>query len=411
MHRFLLLFLFLGLISNLQGQNLNGKWVGYFTPNTDLEGKTYAYEITITEAANHQLNAVAITLFSNNRTAKALANGLYTPQSQLVSIIETKFEQVQLDQNMQACLMSNFLNYQKIREHEILQGSYMSSNVTNGKDCGGGTVYLEKVQSIVKMTVPKNAANKTTTINPKLVAKNNLPATNKQNIKQQIITNAQFSAASKKINTTAKTSTTKTVNANPTQLNNKGNTPQENNTTTKITQVNSSPIVTNNTNTPIVLYNTIKEIKQPEMILPEDAAIENKEEEVVVKKSNDFQVIPWVLVGRENKLVKKLVTHNKTISIDLYDNGTIDNDTINVYDNKQLIINKKRLSYKAIHIDLNFTNSIKEHEVIIVAHNMGTVPPNTALLVYKDGTTRQELFITSTNKMNAKLVIEYEPPN
>jgi len=41
---------------------------------------------------------------------------------------------------------------------------------------------------------------------------------------------------------------------------------------------------------------------------------------------------------------------------------------------------------------------------------MGTVPPNTALLLFKDGANRKEFFITSTNKINAKLLIVYEPP-
>jgi hypothetical protein len=120
--------------------------------------------------------------------------------------------------------------------------------------------------------------------------------------------------------------------------------------------------------------------------------------------------LPWVLVGRENKLVKKIITNSKNISIDLFDNGTIDNDTIIVFDNKKLLVNKKRLSYKSIHLEFNFTENLREHEVIIVAHNMGTVPPNTALLLFKDGKVRQEYFITSTNKINAKLLIVYEPP-
>ena len=80
------------------------------------------------------------------------------------------------------------------------------------------------------------------------------------------------------------------------------------------------------------------------------------------------------------------------------------------FDNKKLLVNKKRLSYKAIHLEFNFTENSREHEVIIVAHNMGTVPPNTALLLLKDGKNRQEYFITSTNKINAKILIVYEPP-
>ena len=79
------------------------------------------------------------------------------------------------------------------------------------------------------------------------------------------------------------------------------------------------------------------------------------------------------------------------------------------YDNKKLLVSKKRLSYKAIHLEFTLSEVINEHEIIIVAHNMGTVPPNTALLVLKDGDRRQELFITSTNKMNAKIIVSYTP--
>ncbi len=360
-----IMLIFLGCSGTLFAQNLTGKWVGYFTPNADLAGRTYAYEITIQENRNQELNAFTITKFSNSSVAKAAASVQFSSHSQLVSIQESKFEQLQLNRNMEACLMSNFLTYQNIRGHEILQGNYMSSNVTSGRDCGGGTVFLEKEVAIVKSTKNK-------TILPKIA------------------------------NETARTLVTKVKIATPQVLVNKQNEsksiPISNPTAITSTNKKEQPAT-------IVIANT----KQSENLLPEDAGAENNEV-AVAKNQNDFQVIPWVLVGRENKLVKKIITHNKSISIDLYDNGTIDNDTIIVYDNKQLIVNKKRLSYKAIHFDVNFSNTNNEHEIIIVAHNMGTVPPNTALLVFKDADIRQELFITSTNKMNAKLVIEYVPP-
>lgn len=347
MLRYVFLLLFWGIFSELPGQSLNGKWTGYFTPNADLEGKYYAYELTITENAKHELNVQAITKFPNLKMAKAIAKGLYTPPTQLVSIQETKFEYLRIDPNMQVCLMNNFLTYQNSKGHEFLQGTYTSSNAINGKDCGGGSLFLEKVQPIVKIKPSQKVEKQVVVQSPAKIQ----PETSTQKTVPQLVLGTVVSTSSE-----------------------------------------------------------IKEIKKRETIETVDAVIESKPE-TEQKNNNEVQVIPWVLVGRENKLVKKIITHNKSISIDLYDNGTIDNDTINVYDNKVLLVNKKRLSYKSIHIDLNFTNSVMEHEVIIVAHNMGTVPPNTALLVYRDGMSRQELFITSTNKTNAKLVIEYVPPS
>lgn len=353
MLRYVFLLLFWGIFSELPGQQLNGKWTGYFTPNADMEGKYYAYELTISENAKHELTVQAITKFPNLKMAIAFAKGLYTPQTQLVSIQETKFEYLRIDPNMQVCLMNNFLTYQNVKGHEVLQGTYISNNAMNGKDCGGGSLFLEKVQPIVKFKP-----------NPK--------------IEKQVVVQA------------------------PTKKQPETNTQK---TTTLLPLLNTTSIPSE-----LKEIKEINDIKKREAIEPVDAVIESKPD-TEQKNNNEVQVIPWVLVGRENKLVKKIITHNKSISIDLYDNGTIDNDTINVYDNKVLLVNKKRLSYKSIHIDLNFTNSVTEHEVIIVAHNMGTVPPNTALLVYKDGMSRQELFITSTNKTNAKLIIEYVPPS
>ena len=150
----------------------------------------------------------------------------------------------------------------------------------------------------------------------------------------------------------------------------------------------------------LAITGSTKEKKQDTVI----AVLKNKTEEKPVVtaeevekiKKNKLKVLPWVLVGRENKLVKIITTNNNKISFDLYDNGTIDNDTIMIFDNYDLIVDKKRLSYKAIHVEFEFSEANNEHEVIIVAHNMGTVPPNTALLVLKDGNKRQEYYLPTS---------------
>jgi hypothetical protein len=348
MHRFLLLLVFGAVFSNGSGQSLTGKWVGYFKPNTDVDGNYFPYELIIRENAKHELIVEATTQFPNFKLVKAQAKGLFTPATKMVNIQETKFESLQLDPNTHACLMNNFLNYQNNAGHEVLQGTYLSNNSTNGKDCGGGTLILEKQQPIAKLSKTQKVT----------ITKAPMQKEHKLEARKEIIA------------TTSKQQNTKTSAS---------------------------------------LLNIIGKSYTSEASGSEEIIVENKVEESTSKQT-ELQVIPWLLVSRENKLVKKLITSNQSISIDLYDNGTIDNDTINVFDNNKLLINKKRLSYKAIHLDFNFSNSNPTHEVIIVAHNMGSVPPNTALLVYKDGAIRQELFITSTNKINAKLLIEYQPP-
>lgn len=395
--RFLIIFLLYYLGSNtLFAQQLEGKWKGYFTPNNSPFGKVYSYEMDITQGPNNQLTISSYTKLSNEFSAHAYASGNLDKITLLVHIEEQGFLDLNIQENYSPCLMNNFMVYKNLRGHEIIEGTYTSYNKKTGKDCGGGKVYLEKEIPIQQL----------------IVAEKNSKKNNPKNTVQQ---NIKVSAQPKQITANALVSNTIKVNStivapnpiekNPTPKNNK-----ELPKNSKEMIVQKIKAVPENLNNAIqnAQVNSVKE----EPVLDETVLNEPEdiEAEIKIKQGNGFQTIPWVLVGRENKLAKKITTSSKQFSIDLYDNGTIDNDTIIVYDNKKLLVSKKRLSYKAIHLDFTMNEAINEHEIIIVAHNMGTVPPNTALLVLKEGGNRQELFITSTNKTNAKIIVSYSPP-
>ncbi len=366
------LLLFLCIISvHLSAQNLTGRWQGSFIANGDAVINNFTYELIIKENANHQITAQTITKRADQFYASAFAKGTHSTRTQLVQIEETSFEQIKIANELEACLMSNFLTYKNINGHEILEGSYMSTVVGGQRNCGSGKVFLEKVSSLLTVN------------NPKVDSKNIDTQKKKAIIAQKTITN----------NKTAPSKSTK-IDAPNTILN-------------ASISANKIPPSVEKKNIQATVNSTI-ETDTDEVVVENEATPTSTTTQNSIR--NQPINLPWVLVGRENKLVKKIITNSKMVSIDLFDNGTIDNDTIIVFDNKKLLVNKKRLSYKAIHLEFNFTENSREHEVIIVAHNMGTVPPNTALLLLKDGKNRQEYFITSTNKINAKILIVYEPP-
>ncbi len=366
------LLLFLCIISvHLSAQNLTGRWQGSFIANGDAVINNFTYELIIKENANHQITAQTITKRADQFYASAFAKGTHSTRTQLVQIEETSFEQIKIANELEACLMSNFLTYKNINGHEILEGSYMSTVVGGQRNCGSGKVFLEKVSSLLTVN------------NPKVDTKNIDTQKKKAIIAQKTITN----------NKTAPSKSTK-IDAPNTILN-------------ASISANKIPPSVEKKNIQATVNSTI-ESDTDEVVVENEATPTSTTTQNSIR--NQPINLPWVLVGRENKLVKKIITNSKMVSIDLFDNGTIDNDTIIVFDNKKLLVNKKRLSYKAIHLEFNFTENSREHEVIIVAHNMGTVPPNTALLLLKDGKNRQEYFITSTNKINAKILIVYEPP-
>jgi len=375
------------------GQDLTGKWRGYFTPSNELNGKMVTYEILIKENPDHTLTASTYSRISNNFTANALATGMHSENTQLVSITETRFDKKKLVGNFEACLMTNFLSYRNLRGYEILEGTYIATNEISGKDCGGGKVYLEKEGPIVKEFSVKTVAPKNANSN-KIIDKEKITKTTSLQKENKTTPAKQTELVKQIVSKTNQTNASKLTNTTKPSTNTKSNSIQANNNT---------PIQI--AATPATAVNALQDNSKVAAI-NETSASPNTS---ATKSSG--QILPWVLVGRENKLVKQVIVNSPSISIDLYDNGTIDNDTIMIFDNKVLLLENKRLSYKATHLDVNFNKDNNRHEIIIVAHNLGTVPPNTALMVVKDGNNRQEIYITSTLSVNAMIIFEQKKPS
>ena len=90
----------------------------------------------------------------------------------------------------------------------------------------------------------------------------------------------------------------------------------------------------------------------------------------------------------------------------MYDNGTIDGDTVSIYHNNRLVVSKARLSQKAITFHIPLDAEHPRHELVMVAENLGSIPPNTSLMIVTSGNTREEVFISSSEQKNAKIIIE-----
>jgi hypothetical protein len=117
--------------------------------------------------------------------------------------------------------------------------------------------------------------------------------------------------------------------------------------------------------------------------------------------------VPKVISSRKNEIVKTITTSAKEVFIKIYDNGTIDNDTVSVYVDNKLVVSKQRLTEKAITVKLKLDED--EHELVMVAENLGEIPPNTSLMVVNAGEQTYEVRITSTEQKNAVVVFKYAP--
>jgi hypothetical protein len=118
--------------------------------------------------------------------------------------------------------------------------------------------------------------------------------------------------------------------------------------------------------------------------------------------------IPLVLSTRANELIQSITLNTNEVTLDIYDDGAIDNDTISVYLDKKLIVSNGRLSDQPIVVKLHLDESNNYHELIMVAENEGDIPPNTSLMIVKAGDKRYEVRITSTEQKNAVVIFKYE---
>ncbi len=114
---------------------------------------------------------------------------------------------------------------------------------------------------------------------------------------------------------------------------------------------------------------------------------------------------------RERKLdiQRILQLTDSAVYVSLYDNAIIDDDTVSVFVNKKPMLVKARVSDKRIGFEIKLTDPTQPIEIIMQAENLGSIPPNTALMVVECGKKRYEVRLTSSYEKHAVLVITYDP--
>jgi len=311
---------------------------------------------------------------------------MYTKKTKNVILDELKLVDLKIDDKSNPCLMTCYLEYNKMGDLETLTGTYASRNVKDKADCGNGKVYLErattsdfyKEEFLVRR---ENALKKKGGITKKSTSPSTI-------IKKGIVkpgAEANLVTNKPKVPTSTATAKKPTVRVAPAPSK-RGLKPKEDNT-----DVTSIP----------------KKLPPP----PATVTVPKKEENTTLPAPPVVKMLPKpeVIKNRNNELVKTIQTSVKDFKIELYDNGEIDGDRISVYDNNKLIVSNKQLTDKPITLTINADENTPVHEFVMVAENLGSIPPNTALMIITAGGKRYELFVTSTEQKNAVVRVEYKP--
>ncbi len=162
----------------------------------------------------------------------------------------------------------------------------------------------------------------------------------------------------------------------------------------------------------------LKIIQDP--VYAEEVVKENKETRVKVKKEAPKvetiaepaeEVIPVsntpVLLAyhqRANKLLQTLDVQSDSLVLAFYDNGVVDGDSVSVYLNGQNIISAIRLKTVATKKTIQVA-SAGNLEILLVAENLGSIPPNTGLMTITDGDKVYQVNFSADMKTNASIII------
>lgn len=99
--------------------------------------------------------------------------------------------------------------------------------------------------------------------------------------------------------------------------------------------------------------------------------------------------------------------YNNVIHFEVKDYLREDNDTISVYHNRQLLLEKIRIAKKPKKFVLRLNRRSELHEIVLYAENLGSVPPNTSILTIIDGDRKHKVMIESTKETSAVIYLRY----
>lgn len=92
-----------------------------------------------------------------------------------------------------------------------------------------------------------------------------------------------------------------------------------------------------------------------------------------------------------------------SIKVEVYDNGIIDNDSVSIYFNDRLIIEKEMISLKPIVFYVFLDNQNPISKIKLAAESLGTIPPCTALMIITTKLKRYEVNLSSNFSANAMI--------
>ncbi len=176
------------------------------------------------------------------------------------------------------------------------------------------------------------------------------------------------------------------------------------------------PVTKNNKNAPVKKEDKKPVASAPKPVNPapeKPVVIDTAKKRVTPVKPVEVPKAPSqlekMMTSRRQNTQSRIAIDVDELNLKVYDNGTVDNDTVSIFYNGRLLLSHQRLSEKPIELKIKLDPSATQHEITMFAENLGSIPPNTALIVVMAGNKRYELRSTASLEENAVLIFDYVP--
>ena len=124
---------------------------------------------------------------------------------------------------------------------------------------------------------------------------------------------------------------------------------------------------------------------------------------VIPRKKKDSAQLK-ALQDRQTPVIATIpVRGTDTVKVVLYDNGEIDGDSVSLYMNNELLLQHYKLTAQPKVLLVAIDKSLPVNRLVLFAENLGTLPPNTALMEVTVHGKTYELFLSTDYKKNASV--------
>jgi hypothetical protein len=149
-----------------------------------------------------------------------------------------------------------------------------------------------------------------------------------------------------------------------------------------------------------------KNVTKAKEVAKTKEAIVKKEPEIKTASESKPKQAAADINGRIIETIQSVNYTSDSLVISLYDNGEVDGDTVSVLMNGKVIMPMVGLSTNAVRKTIYTKDITDSIQIVMYAENLGSLPPNTGLLIVYDGKQRYEIRFSGDLKKNSAIVFK-----